>query len=91
MQIILMFLLTTATLAAALYAHYRTPYHTPTPQSRWFVHIFLGLLGLAFGWVTSQLYPVSGLMKALIFLCSFGIVHVPAAAILFIKRQQKRQ
>ena len=64
MQIILMFLLTIATLAAALYAHYRTPYHTSTPQSRWFVHIFLGLLGLAFGWVTSQLYPVSGLMKA---------------------------
>lgn len=91
MQIILMFLLTIATLAAALYAHHRTPYHTPTPQSRWFVHIFLGLLGLAFGWVTSQLYPVSGLMKVLIFLCSFGIVHVPAAAILFIKRQQKRQ
>jgi len=86
-----MFLLTTATLAAALYAHYRTPYHTSTPQSPWFVHIFLGLLGLAFGWVTSQLYPVSGLMKVLIFLCSFGIVHVPAAAILFIKRQQKRQ
>lgn len=89
MQIILMFLLTTAALAAATYAHYRTPYHTATPASRWFVHVFLGLLGLAFGWVTSQLYPVSGLMKVLIFLCSFGIVHVPAAAILFIKRQQK--
>lgn len=90
MQNFLLLLLTGATLAAAAYAHYRIPYHTTNPRNRWFVHLLLILVGVAFGWVNSQIFALTGLQNALIFLSAFGVVHVPAAGILFIKRQQKR-
>ena len=80
-----------ATLAAALYAHYRVPYHTTTQGHRWFVHLLLAVLGLAFGWVMSSRFGaagVTGISQWLVFLSAFGVVHVPAAGILFIKRQR---
>lgn len=89
MQVFAMLLLTAVTLAAAAYTHRRIPYHTKTTRDRRFVHTLLIAVGIAFAWVTSQQYPVTGLLAVLVFLCSFGVVHVPAAAILFIKRQQK--
>lgn len=91
MQIITVFLLTVATLAAAAYAHYRVPFHTSSQRDRWFVHVLLVAIGITFGWVSSQRYPVSGLLEVLVFLSSFGVVHIPAAGILFIKHQQKEK
>lgn len=90
MQILVMLLMTVGTLAAAAHAHYRIPYHTSSARDRWFVHALLAIIGLAFPWVISQQYPVGGLLEALVFLSSFGVVHIPAAGILFIKRQQKK-
>lgn len=77
-----------ATLAAAAYAQYRLPFHTTTKAHLWFSRLLLLILGLLFGWVTSNRYPVEGFFRALVFLSAFGIVHVPAAFILFIKRQR---
>lgn len=89
MQLFFMLLLTAVTTGTAAYAHYRIPYHTKTALGRWFLHIFLGVIGLAFAWVNSQRFPVTGMWEVLVFLSSFGVVHIPAAGILFIKRQQR--
>lgn len=83
-----MVIMTVATLAAAAYAQYRIPFHTTTKSHLWFSRLLLLILGVIFGWVTSNRYPVEGFTKALVFLSAFGIVHVPAAFILFIKRQR---
>lgn len=91
MHTILLLLLSGITLAAAAYTHYRIPFHTANARSRWFTHLLLIIVGLAFGWVNSQRYAISGAWEVLIFLSSFGVIHIPAAAILFIKRQQKKQ
>lgn len=89
MQIAALLLLTFITLAAAAYTHYRIPYHTRNAKSRWFVHALLIIVGTGFGWVNSQRYQVNSVWELLVFLSSFGVIHIPAAAILFIKRQQK--
>jgi hypothetical protein len=91
MEIIALLLLTLFTLSAAVYAHYRVPYHTSSVRDRWFIHIFLAVLGLLFAWVNVQRFPINGMTAFLVFLSSFGVVHIPAAAILFIKRQQQKQ
>lgn len=89
MQTVAMLMMAVLTLSAAVYVHYRVRFHTANSKNRWFVHGLLMIIGIGFGWVNGQQYPVTGLMWALVFLSSFGVVHVPAAAILFIKRQQK--
>lgn len=89
MQIVILMLMTLVTLTAAVYAHRRVPHHTPGPRDRWFLHLLLAGLGILCGWVMSQRYPISGVVELLVFLSAFGVVHIPAAAILFIKRQQQ--
>jgi uncharacterized membrane protein YfcA len=83
-----LFLLAVVTLAAAVYAQYRLPCHTAVRWHWWVSRTILVVLGLLFGWVTSSRYPVEGLTQLLVFLSAFGVVHVPAAAILFIKRKR---
>lgn len=76
-------------LALAGYAQYRLGYHTATLRQAWITRIVLVVIGVGFGWVavvwTIQPEPWS---KAIIFLTAFGMVHVPAAVILFIKRRR---
>lgn len=79
-------LLALVTLFAALYTHLRLPYHTAKRRNIWISRLLLLVLGVLFGWVTMSQYPVSGSTAMLVFLSAFGIVHVPAAFILFIKR-----
>lgn len=81
--------ITLVALAAASYAQYRLAFHTATRVHLWVTRLLLLGLGIVFGWVTSQRYPVQGVNEALLFLSAFGVVHVPAAAILFIKRQRQ--
>ena len=72
---------------AAVYAHYRLAEYTSGAAARWFTRIFLIALGLGFGWAVSQRYfPVVGAWNQLwVFLSAFGLAHVPAASILWIK------
>lgn len=91
MQIFTSAVFTITALAAAGYAHYLLPQHTSPGKARWFTHILLIIVGMAFGWsVTTVYYPVEGALQALVFLYSFGAVHVPAAFILFIKQRRRR-
>jgi hypothetical protein len=46
-------------------------------------------VGIAFGYVTTSFYvQADGIRGLLAFLGGFGLVHVPAAFILFLKRQR---
>lgn len=89
MHYIPMLLLTVATLAAAVYTHYRLPFHSGTPKQLWISRAILVLIGAAFGWVNVQIYAAEPSLQILVFLSAFGVVHVPAAFILFIKRQRR--
>jgi len=80
--------LTLLTLAAAAYAQHRLPFHSATRHQLWFSRSLLALLGVLFGWVMSHRFAAAGFEGILVFLSAFGVVHVPAAAILFIKRQR---
>ncbi|WP_290652066.1 hypothetical protein [Aquisalimonas sp.] len=73
-------------LFATGYAHHRLALTIPSAGHLRTARLVLVGTGLAFAWVMARLYGVmTELNTILVFLASFGIVHVPAAAILFIK------
>lgn len=87
MQILLL-VVTILTLAAAVEAHRRLPRHTGSSRQLRNARIVLIATGVAFGWVMARIYgAVTELNVVLIFLSGFGLIHVPAAAILFLKGQ----
>lgn len=88
MQYIPTLLLTIAALAAVVYTHYRLPFHSGTQKQLWMARGLLVVIGTAFGLVNVQIYAVAPALQVLVFLSAFGVVHVPAAFILFIKRQR---
>jgi hypothetical protein len=81
-----------ALLAAALmgavvcYAHYEIPHFTSGSARRRIAHLVLIAVGIAFGAMGAYTLDLP-LPRWLVFLLGFGIVHVPAAAILAIKRR----
>jgi hypothetical protein len=72
-------------LTAAGYAQYRIPFHTATRGRALLTSAVLALVGLAFGYV-SMAYAHTPAQALLAFLAGFGLVHLPAAVILFLKR-----
>lgn len=90
MQLTLMLLLAFVTSAAAAYAHKRLPAQTLTRKARIIGHSVLIGIGIAFGATVANIYSASTSAPVLflIFVSAFGMVHVPAAFILLIKRYQ---
>lgn len=87
---VFMILLTAATLWAAVYAHLKVGPRSRNKGLR--ARIMLLVTGLAFGGVMAFYYTdTAGLMQVLIFASAFGLVHVPAAFILFLKKVKRRQ
>ncbi len=85
MNTLFLFLSCIPALFAAVWAHHRLNAHSS--GTRLITRGFLIVVGLAFGCVMAFLYTESqGLEQALIFVGSFGMVHVPAAFILQLKR-----
>jgi hypothetical protein len=83
--------ITLAALAAAAYAQWRIPFHTATPRHALITRLMLLIVGVAFGVAVATAYNrTSGWLSLLAFLLGFGAVHVPAAAILFLKRQRAK-
>jgi hypothetical protein len=74
--------------AAAIYAHYRIPFHTVSARVQ-VLRAILVLVGIAFGYVAAVSSGAQGAAAVLVFLCGLGLVHVPAAAILFLKRARQ--
>lgn len=89
MQTVSMLVLIALTLIATVYVHWRLPYHTPNlGQLRTTRLILLGS-GIGFGWIMARIYSMTTeLNPILVFIAAVCLVHVPAAAILFIKARR---
>jgi len=74
-------------LAAAAYAHLRLPLFTDGTTKLMAAHAILLAVGVGSGLVGAQMSE-EGFASLLAFLVGFGVVHLPAAAILFLKRQR---
>lgn len=74
--------LAVALLAVAVYAQYRIAYHTAGRRK---VLLTLAVVGMLLGYVNASLAP-DGIATMLAFIEGFGVVHLPAALILFFKR-----
>jgi hypothetical protein len=75
-------------LAAAGYAQLQIPRFTAGSGKTALTRIVLVVIGIAFGFITAGPYANARLPAVLAFLIGFGAVHVPAAFILFIKRER---
>lgn len=74
-------------LAVAIYAQRQIGNFTKGAARIAATRVILGAVGIAFGLVSAG--KVEGaLSETLVFLMGFGLVHVPAAFILFIKRRR---
>ena len=79
-------------LVLAGWVHYRLGLQIASTGQRWAARAMLVVVGISFGWAMSQVYVDShGLAAAWVFLTSFGMVHLPAAIILWLKKQRSRQ
>lgn len=92
MDLLSLLLMAAFGVAAALYTHYRLPFLTATRTQAGWARMILMMTGIAFGFVAVRQIGSheSGLMQLLIFIAALGLVHVPAAIILFLKEQQRK-
>jgi len=87
-----MFLVGILSIAAAAYAHYALASHISKTSHLWFARLLLIAVGIGFGWVMSTVYlQLEDSAAAWIFISAFGSVHVPAAIILWLKKQRRKQ
>jgi len=75
-------------LAAAGYAHYTIPLMTARRRNAIVTRALLILAGIGVGIVMGAAYSADPLARLPVFLAGFGLVHVPAAIILFVKRSR---
>jgi hypothetical protein len=89
MDIVILAFMSGVLLTAAGYAHYRIPACTRDIGKRALLHIVLVIVGLGCGYVSAaNIAPGGGPSAVFLLLIGFGLVHVPAAIILFIKQQR---
>lgn len=84
MEILLSALLAALLLTAAFYAHKQLPLFTKSHARVRLARTMLVLVGIGFGW-TLAVWVQGATLQLLTFLIGFGMVHVPAAIILFVK------
>jgi hypothetical protein len=81
-------LLAALLLAVALYAQYRIPFYTAGTRKVAITRATLFLVGAAFGYVNATGAGSQDGFALSWFFIGFGLVHAPAALILFIKRRR---
>lgn len=86
MNLVVLAVLALVLLTVALYAQWRIGAHTRGTARIVATRLFLALVAAAFGWTVSA--GAADAERLLVFLAGFGMVHVPAAVILFIKRRR---
>lgn len=79
-------LLALVLLTVAGYAQYRIPFHTAGTTRIALARSVLLVIGIAFGYVGANSAGAQGGLALLLFFIGFGLVHAPAAIILFVKR-----
>jgi hypothetical protein len=87
MEILTMVLAALLLITGALYAQGQIPRYTRGSGRIMLTRALLIIVGIAFGWLGT--YEVAGRVpQVLAFLIGFGLVHLPAAVILFIKSRR---
>jgi hypothetical protein len=82
--------LAVAVLTAAAYFQCMVERYTAGKGKAWLSRAVLFVIGIALGYVTSKgSGAVLGADALLLFVIGFGLVHVPAAFILFLKHQRR--
>lgn len=84
----LLSLVALATVTAALYAHFRLARFTRGAANVAIAHAILAIVGLALGITGAVIYRTDPILAFFAFVIGFGVVHVPAAFILFFKQQR---
>jgi hypothetical protein len=84
MEIIFQIVLALLLLAATGYVQMQIPAYTKGRTRIGVVRLVLGLVGVGFG-LTAAAYVSGNLPQLLAFLIGFGMVHFPAAVVLFLK------
>lgn len=74
-------------IAVAAYAQLKIPAFTDSVGKTVFIRLLLIIVGAAFG-IVSSLYVTGTPQKLFSFFTSFGMVHMPAAVILFVKERR---
>lgn len=87
MNIVLQTMLALLLLTVAAYVHRQIPVFTKGRPKKLIAHAILIVVGIAFG-LTRSTYTVGYLPQAMAFLVGFGLVHLPAAILLFIKSRR---
>lgn len=87
MELALMAVSAVLFLMVVIYVQRKIPQFTKPGGRVLMTRLFLFLVALAFGWLVSVNLQ-DGLAQTLAFLSGFGLVHVPAAIILFIKSRR---
>jgi len=73
------------------WVHYHLAFQVRGTVQLWAGRIMLLLVGAGFGWAMSQVYTgARGLAASWVFLISFGVAHLPAAIILWLKKQRDK-
>lgn len=89
METMIVVLLAAPMIAATAYVHHRLPIHTRHAGATWFLRALLvgvGILAGYLGMLWSADQPFA--MRWATFLFGFGVAHVPAFFILYMKRQR---
>lgn len=86
MELVLMTVLALLLMTVAGYAQYRIPFYTAGAARTALTRGVLIVIGIAFGYVGAASAGAQGTVALLLFLIGFGLVHAPAAIILFVKR-----
>lgn len=82
-------LIAVAGVIAAGYTHARLRPHSANRRQEWITRTVLIATGAAFGVTMAIIYSFRfGIWPPLTFVAAFGLVHVPAAFILLIKRRR---
>jgi len=89
LEIALLVALAGVGLAVTIYAQHRVPYHTGSRTETVVARGVLIATGGGLGVVSAIAFAQAGVAQPLlVFLVSFGLVHAPAAAILWLKRKR---
>lgn len=84
----LLAILTILLLGTAGYAQWRIPRFEATRSGVMLARGLLVLIGVAFGFAAATYYASAAYPAPLVFLSAFGLVHLPAAFILLLKRER---
>lgn len=75
-------------LLAAAYAQVSAQHFIASPRRLWGLRVFLVALGIALGWLCARIGLLENASPSALFFMGFGLVHVPAALVLFLKSRR---